>query len=228
MKVVTVIQARCTSSRLPNKVLLDMYGKPLLERVINQAQKIQHSDEVWVATSTHETDDLIEVFCNRLNVSCFRGSLSDVRGRFYDIATSGNADIVVRITADNPLTEPEYADDLIQFLKMNPGCDYARIDKSAILNGTQSEVFSAGALRTSVDLHNDNENREHVTPAMITKMNMQEIIPTNKELIAQKPYFVGVDTFADYKRSILLFEKFGTKQTLKQIIKQINTYGTEF
>lgn len=225
MKVVTIIQARTTSTRLPNKILMEIYGKSLLERVIDQACKIRKSDDIWVATSTHENDDLIEFLCERKGVSCFRGKLEDVRGRFYAIAQQQKADLIVRITADNPFTEPEYADELIKVLKTSSGYDYARMDQSTILDGSHSEVFTAKALEKSVTHYPDEQNREHVTPAMIEHMKMYEAVPANKELIAKKPYFIGVDTFGDLKRATRLFKIFGEKNTLKQLIKEINENG---
>lgn len=227
MKVVTIIQARTTSSRLPNKALLDIYGKSLLERVIDQAHKIKNSDEVWVATSTHENDDLIEILCERKDTYCYRGSLEDVRGRFYHIAKKQNADIIVRITADNPFTEPVYAEELIDFLKVNSkNYDFVRMDKSTILDGTHSEVFTMDALEKSISEYDDSANVEHVNPAMINEMNMYESVPKQEELIAKKPYFIGVDTFSDLKKATQLFQTFGEQDTLKQLIKKINENET--
>lgn len=227
MKVVTVIQARTTSKRLPNKVLLEIYGKSLLERVIEQSKKIENSDEVWVATSTHENDDLIEILCDRLETPCHRGSLEDVRGRFFHIAEKQDVDIIVRITADNPFTEPKYAAELINFLKENSDTyDYARMKKSAVLDGSNSEVFTMDALKKSVSEYDNKENREHVTPAMIQEMKMFETTPSDEELITKKPYFVGVDTFSDFKRATQLYKDFGEQDTLKRLIKKINKNGT--
>lgn len=227
MKVVAIIQARTTSTRLPNKVLLEIYGKSLLQRVIEQAQKIENSDEVWVATSKKENDDLIEYLCERVGVRCYRGSLKDVRGRFYNIAKERNADIIVRITADNPFTEPEYAMELIDVLKKNPECDYVRMELPSILDGSHSEVFTMKALEKSIKEFDDKENREHVTPAMIREMNMCETVPSNKDLVTQKPYFIGVDTFEDMKRATTIYKNFGEEDTLKQLIKNINSNGKE-
>lgn len=225
MKVITIIQARTSSSRLPNKVLLDLYGKSLLERVIDQANGIKKSDEVWVATSVHENDDIIEYLCDRRGIPVYRGSLLDVRWRYYHIARQQKADIIVRITADNPFTEPELADELIETLINNPTLDYARMDKSLILDGSHSEVFTIKALEKSITEYDDDQNREHVTPAMIRHMNVIEVSPTNNDLISKTPYFIGVDTFDDFKRCILLYKKFGVNNTLKHLIKEINTYG---
>lgn len=226
MKVVTIIQARTTSTRLPNKVLLEIYGKSLLERVIGQAQQIRNSDEVWVATSVHENDDLIEILCERKNVPCHRGSLEDVRGRFYNIAKKQNADIIVRITADNPFTEPEYAAEMIDFIKDHFNeYDYVRMEKSTILDGSHSEVFTMQALEKVVDEYNDVENREHVTPAIIQHLKMYETVPANKDLVTKKPYFIGIDTFSDFKRATQLYKNFGEQDTLKRLIKEINKNG---
>lgn len=223
MKVITIIQARTTSTRLPNKVLLEIYGKSLLDRVIDQALKINNTDEVWVATSTHENDDLIEIMCERKNVPYYRGDLDDVRGRFYTIAKNQNAEIIVRITADNPFTEPAYAEQLIDFLKDNSEeYDHVCMDKSTVLDGSNSEVFTMKALEKSVSEYNDAFNKEHVTPALIQQMKTQKLVSTDKDLIAKNPYFIGVDTFADLKHATQLFMKFGEQDTLKQIIKKIN------
>lgn len=226
MKVVTIIQARTTSTRLPNKVLLEIYGKSLLERVIDQCRKIKNCDEVWVATSTHENDDLVEVLCERKNVPCHRGSLEDVRGRFYHIAKKQNADIIVRVTADNPFTDPEIAEDLIDFLKENSDkYDYVRMQKSTIIDGSHSEVFTMVALEKSISEYDDDRNREHVTPAMIEHMKMFETVPSNKDLVTEKPYFIGVDTFSDFKRATQILKTFGERDTLKHLIKEINENG---
>lgn len=226
MKAVTIIQARTTSTRLPNKVLLEIYGKSLLERVVEQAKKIENSDEVWVATSTQENDDLIEIMCDRMDVPCYRGSLEDVRGRFYQIAKKQDADIIVRITADNPFTEPVYAAELIGFLKENSDkYDYVRMEKSTILDGSHSEVFTMNALEKSVSEYDDKENREHVTPAIIQDMKIFETTPSDEDLITKKPYFIGVDTFSDFKRATQLYKEFGEQDTLKRLINKINTNG---
>lgn len=226
MKVVTIIQARTTSSRLPNKALLEIYGKSLLERVIKQAKKIRNTDEVWVATSTHENDDLIEMLCKRTETLCHRGSLEDVRGRFYHIAKKQNADIIVRITADNPFTEPIYAEELIDFLKENSEeYDHVCMDKTTVFDGSNSEVFTINALKKSVSNYHDAFNKEHVTPALIQHMKIHRLVSSDKDLIAKKPYFIGVDTFADLKRVSQLFMEFGEQNTLKRIIKKINKNG---
>src|SRR5690625_3245833 len=99
------------------------------------------------------------------------------------------------------------------------------MNRSKVPDGTYSEVFKMDALEKSVKNCYDILNREHVIPAMIVDMKMKELIPSDEDLIARKPYFVGVDTFADLKHDTLLYKHFGEKDTLKQIINKLNKYG---
>jgi len=222
MKVVTIIQARTSSSRLRNKVLLSMHGKSLLNRVIDRTLAIKESDEVWVATSDDPTDDAIEWMCRNRDIPYFRGSLNDVRSRFYTIATSQRADIIVRVTADNPFTEPSYADQMIRYVKTNPTVDYVRMVKSTIIDGTGCEVFTMSAFQKSVERYNTPSDIEHVTTSLISEFNMVELIPDDKELVTNQPYFLGVDTMEDYIKTIRLYHRYGDQITLKQIIQKVN------
>jgi spore coat polysaccharide biosynthesis protein SpsF (cytidylyltransferase family) len=222
MKVVTIIQARTTSQRLRNKVLMDINGRSLLDRVIDKALQIKSPSRVWVATSSDKTDDAIELLCDGRNIPCHRGSLHDVRSRFYEIAKKENADVLVRITADNPLTEPTYADQMIQYLIQNPIFDYVRMKKELIPVGTGSEVFTFPAFEDAISKYNDEANTEHVTTALIEYYNKAELTPENEELIAREPYFVGVDTMEQYIDAIKLFRLYGETDTLSSIIRKIN------
>jgi spore coat polysaccharide biosynthesis protein SpsF len=222
MKVVTIIQARTSSSRLRNKVLLSMHGKSLLNRVIDRTLAIKESDEVWVATSDDPTDDAIEWMCRNRGIPYYRGSLNDVRSRFYAIATSQHADIIVRVTADNPFTEPSYADQMIRYIKSNPTVDYVRMEKSKIIDGTGSEVFTMSAFQQSIERFNTASDIEHVTTSLISEFNRVELIPDDKDLVTNQPYFLGVDTMEDYIKAIRLYHRYGDQNTLKHIIQKVN------
>jgi spore coat polysaccharide biosynthesis protein SpsF len=112
-KVVAIIQARMSASRLPGKVLLDMGGKPMLARVVERTSRAQLVDDVVVATSQEAADDPIEAFCTDQGYPCFRGSLHDVLDRCYRAAKSKSANVVVRITADCPIIDPLVIDQTI-------------------------------------------------------------------------------------------------------------------
>ena len=95
------------STRLPGKVLLDLAGKPMLERVMNRVGGARRIDELVVATTTEPGDDRLAEFCGARAWPFFRGSESDVLDRYYHAARKFGAQTVVRITSDCPLIEPE-------------------------------------------------------------------------------------------------------------------------
>jgi len=205
-KVVKIIQARTSSSRLPRKVLMDVNGTSLLENTINQVNKVKYPGAIWVVTSSQSDDDIIELICSRLGVNCFRGSLEDVRSRFLEVGQKENAEIIVRVTADNPLTEPSYIDDMIRELIGDYSrVDYVRMEKNIIPDGTGSEVFKFSKF-VSLSKENDSANhKEHVTPRMISDSMVKEIQPSNLDLNIQIPLFLGVDNYDDlYKVNQLL------------------------
>ncbi|MFN3309070.1 MAG: cytidylyltransferase domain-containing protein, partial [Anaerolineales bacterium] len=109
-----MIQARRSSSRLPDKVLLDIGGRPMLQRVVERTRKARQLDEVIVATTVASEDDAIVQLCQAIGVSVGRGSVFDVLDRFYQVALAFQANVVVRITADCPLIDPQLIDQVIE------------------------------------------------------------------------------------------------------------------
>src|SRR5258706_11433091 len=122
--VVAIIQARMGSTRLPGKVLKDLEGGTVLSRVVARAKRAATIGEVIVATSDAAGDDVIVTECKKLNAKVFRGDEKDVLDRYYRAAQLFKADVVVRITSDCPLIDPEVTDKTVgEFLKERP--DYA-------------------------------------------------------------------------------------------------------
>ncbi len=115
-EVVAIIQARMKSSRLPDKVMLDIQGKPMLTRVIERVQLSRQVDQVIVATTNGLDEDPIAELCRWMEVGCYRGSLQDVLDRYYQAAKPVKPDIVVRITADCPLIDPELIDETVEVM----------------------------------------------------------------------------------------------------------------
>lgn len=114
--VVSIVQARMNSSRLPGKVLKPIAGYPMLNWVVERARMSQLTDSVWVATTTDASDDAIANYCANHNYPVYRGSEQDVLDRFYQAAKLAEADIVVRLTADCPLIDPWLIDEVITIL----------------------------------------------------------------------------------------------------------------
>jgi len=154
-----------SSSRLPGKVLMDLCGQTVLERLVRRIQRCRYVDEIIVATSTLPDSDEIVAKCRQMYVPVFRGSESDVLDRFFKAAVAYGADICVRITADNPLIDPELSDEIIRrFKQANPPVDYAsnKIPPS-YPQGLDTEVFTIDALKRAWQNASMPYERAHVT-----------------------------------------------------------------
>lgn len=197
MKTIGIIQSRMSSTRLPGKAMLDLDGETLLGRVINAVKKAKSVDYWFVATSDQPEDDVIADLTQKKSISCFRGSLHDVRSRFLTIGEKEKADILVRVTADNPCTNPEYIDQLVKWIHANPDQHYVMMDPKQVILGTNAEVFRFSALQ-SVANSTVSDEIEHVTIGMKKKYKLNVIFP-EKSADMNTPSLT-IDTPEDYSR----------------------------
>ena len=112
-KFPVIVQARVNSTRLPNKVLLEINNKPLIEYVIDQISAAKLVDYCIIATSINPKDDKIINFCEKKKIKYFRGSEEDVLDRYYNCAKHYDCKIIIRISADSPLIDPDVIDEVI-------------------------------------------------------------------------------------------------------------------
>lgn len=163
-KVVAIIQARMGSTRLPGKVLKDLEGETVLARVVGRVRRSRLIDELMIATTDRSADDAIVEECQRCSVAVFRGDQDDVLDRYFRAAQVAAAGIVVRITSDCPLIDPEITDKTIEaFAKAH--ADYASngLERS-YPRGLDTEVISIDALARAWREAREPYEREHVTP----------------------------------------------------------------
>lgn len=114
--VVAIIQGRMSSSRLPGKILADIAGQPMLQRVFVRTSRSASVSQTVFATTTDASDDPVAEYCDFSGIPFTRGSLYDVLDRYYQTAKSAQADVVVRITADCPVIDPELIDEVVNTL----------------------------------------------------------------------------------------------------------------
>ena len=155
-----VIQARLGSTRLPGKVLQPIGGKVLLDHILGRLRGLRHSARIVVATSDAARDGAIGQFCADRGVDCFRGSELDVLARYYECARERGFAHIVRLTADNPFTDVEELDRLID-LHFEGGYDYSSSLEELPI-GIGSEIFSFSALERSFREGHAPHHREHV------------------------------------------------------------------
>ncbi len=154
------------STRLPGKVMMDLAGEPLLARVVERTARATTVSEVVVATSENTQDNAIAGLCGARGWPCFRGSESDVLDRYYQAARGYEAEVVVRITADNPLVDNELVDEMVgEFARRRPTIDYVSnsLGRQTYPTGLSVEVVCFEALAKAWRLAGEEKEREHVT-----------------------------------------------------------------
>jgi spore coat polysaccharide biosynthesis protein SpsF len=200
MKIVATIEARMTSSRLPGKVLMPALGKPMLGRLIERLRSVPLLSEIVLATTTNPTDDVLEKFAHDEGIAVFRGSENDVMTRVIGAAESVGADVVVEITGDCPIIDPDIVSQTIQMFLSNPKADYvSNAHLRSYPDGMDVQVFSLNTLKNSATLTSDPLDHEHVT---LHIRNHPELFPA-VHLVAPPSLFwpelgLTLDEQADY------------------------------
>jgi len=174
-RIVCIIQARMGSSRFPGKVLQQLCGYPMVGWVARRAKRAALIDQVVVATTTNSMDDAVAEFCQMAGITCFRGDEFDVLDRYYHAAIEQRADIVVRLTADCPLIDPQLIDEAIKTLIQNE-LDFTanRLPppyKRTYPIGLDVEVASFRALEQAWWKAEKQYEREHVMPYLYDPEN---------------------------------------------------------
>lgn len=144
----------------------DLVGEPVLQRVVERSQVASTVDEVVVATTTAEDDEVIVDYCRDNDIEYFRGSENDVLKRYYDTAVEYDADTVVRVTSDCPLIGPETIDRIVGVYESG---EYDFVTNSLYFtypNGLDLETFSMEALECAHVEATADHKREHVDPYM--------------------------------------------------------------
>ncbi|PIR06977.1 MAG: hypothetical protein COV55_00950 [Candidatus Komeilibacteria bacterium CG11_big_fil_rev_8_21_14_0_20_36_20] len=192
--IVAIIQARMSAERLPNKVIADIAGKPMIWHVVNRVKSTSKIDKVILATSDKLIDQKLVEVASQIGIDVYTGSESDVLDRYYQAAKKYKTDIIVRITGDCPLIDPNIIDKTIEyFLKNN--FDYvstAHTNKSmdsAYPDGLDTEVFNFSSLEKAWKEAKLKSEREHVTPYI---WNNSQIFKINT--------FQGDDCDQDYSQ----------------------------
>ena len=188
-KVVAIIQGRISSSRLPGKILADIAGQPMLTRVYTRTSRAKTLDEIIFATTTDASDDLVAEYCDFSGIPFTRGSLFDVLDRYYQTALQAKADVVVRITADCPVIDPELIDNVVKTVVSEQWrVDGALFDFAAnrlpppwsrtYPIGLDTEVCTFAALERAWKDAREPQHREHAMPyfyegVQLTTVNRQ-------------------------------------------------------
>ena len=200
-KIIAIVQARCNSIRLPNKVMKKFGGITAIEILYKRLKLSKKLDEIVIATARNRSNLNLINFCKEKKIKCFVGSESNVLKRYYDASKKYKADIIVRITGDSILIDHELVDKVIDlFLKEK--VDYASNSQPATFpDGLDVEVFSKKCLSDTYKIAKNKYDKEHVTPLMRSIDTFKRINFNNKKdysflrwTLDQKEDFIVIDS----------------------------------
>lgn len=204
-KTVVIIQARMGSTRLPGKILKPICGKEMLWHIVTRARGARGVAQTILATTTQSCDDAVAEFCLQKDIPFFRGSEENVLERYYKCAVENDADVIIRLTCDNPLIDPRIIDRTIEAFTSSDSLDYLKYRKGLPL-GFQVEIFSMSALKKAYTLASLPQHFEHVTNIMYTDSNnfKYALAPQEGEDFSCLRW--TVDTLEDYTLASKIYE----------------------
>jgi len=146
MKIISIVQARTGSSRLPNKVMKHINGTPMIGLLLSRLSNSKLINQVVLATTVLEEDKILSDYVTELGYDVFSGSEKNVLDRYYNTATKYKADVIVRVTGDCPLIDPMVVDRVIQSF-LDTDVDYAsNVNPPTYPHGLDVEVLGYSAL----------------------------------------------------------------------------------
>lgn len=163
MRIVATIEARMTSSRLPGKPLLTAAGAPMLEHLVRRLKAVPSIDAIVLATTVNAADAPLVELASRLGISVFRGDEQDVMQRVIDAAASADAEVVVEITGDCPIIDPEIVEQTIRMFKAHNADYVSNAHVRSYPDGMDTQVFTLETLKRSAQMTSDPLDHEHVT-----------------------------------------------------------------
>ena len=163
MKTVATIEARMTSSRLPGKPMMKVCGHPILSHLVDRLKAVESIDVIVLATTTNHTDDAMADYASSIGIEVFRGDENDVMGRVVNAGKSVDADVIVEITGDCPIIDPEIIEQAIRIYRENTYDYVGNQHVRSYPDGMDVQVFALDTLVKSELMTNEPLDREHVT-----------------------------------------------------------------
>lgn len=226
-KVGIVVQARFGSTRLPGKALLPIDGKPLLQRLCDRVRDIPQAQLLLVATSDQPADEVIAQACHGWGVPVVRGPETDLVARLLGACQSYDLTALVRVTGDNPLTDPDGIAELISCY-LNSGADLVHNKhRRGYPYGTGAEVIAASALQRCSQLISDPVDREDFITWMRSKPSCFRCLSVSAPAPLVRPdYFLTVDYPQDLELFCVIYCRFGLddRVSLRDVVQFLDQH----
>ncbi len=214
-KVSAIIQARMGSTRLPNKVLMDIERMPLLWHIIHRLGFSREIDEIILAIPDTPNNDVLEQFAKQYKVKYFRGSEEDILLRYYQAAKKFSCEIIVRICADRPVVDPKVADLVIK-KHLSGNVDYTSNNlQQTFPLGLEIEVFNMNVLQRAHREGTEPYQREHVTPYIYLHPELFKLQNIQAEGLLRRPEIrLTVDTKEDFALISQIYKHLNVSQNV--------------
>lgn len=224
MRRIAIVQARMTSTRLPKKVLRLLGARPMLAQQIRRLCACREIDEICIATTDHCSDDGVAELASAEDLPCFRGSESDVLGRYVGAARQMRADVIVRLTGDCPLCDPPTIDKIVLALTQNPTTtDYAsNVVKRTFPQGLDAEALWCDTLERAARLFTMPDAREHVTAGIYAGRPDLFLLRSVENTRDDSDLRWTVDTSADFEMVRLFYEKLGLDERIAPLEEMLD------
>ncbi|MGH9865667.1 MAG: cytidylyltransferase domain-containing protein [Candidatus Acidiferrales bacterium] len=213
-----VVQARLGSSRLPRKALIEVSGKPLLQRLCDRMRLCRHADDLVVATSNQLQDQAIEEACGAWGVHVCRGPEKDLTSRLLGVARTRGWSSLVRVTGDNPLTDPNGIDEMIDAFRES-GAATAIVHnahRKGYPYGTGAEIASRTLLETCDRELESPDDREGFMAFARQRAERFKCIKLDAPTRLLRPdYFLTVDYLEDLTLQKEIFAHFGGRHDMR-------------
>ena len=209
-KVVAIIQGRMSSSRLPAKILADIEGQPMLQRVFIRTSRAATVTETIFATTIDPSDDPVAEYCDFSGIPFTRGSLYDVLDRYYQTAKQAKADVVVRVTADCPVIDPSLIDDVVNTL-LDDEYDFVcnRLPPPwprTYPIGLDVEACTFAVLEQEWKEAKEPQHREHVMPYFYEEVKLSAVSHQRSEGVSPRGFRIAllnhITDFGDYRWTV--------------------------
>ena len=225
-KIITIVTARLTSSRLKSKHLYKVNNKTMISYLIDRLKSIKILDDIILATTINKEDDKLVVEAKKMKIKCFRGSEFNVKQHVLLAAKKYSADIICHVTGDCPIIDPLLIEQLINTFLINKKFDagyYGSYTSYGLPNGMDCCVFKLSALKKSYKMTKKTEDFEHVALHMFNNLKFFPSLflypPKN---INNPQLSVTLDYYKDYlviKKIIENFKKLKGFPTCQQIVE---------
>ncbi|MHB9149524.1 MAG: cytidylyltransferase domain-containing protein [Thermoleophilia bacterium] len=223
-RVVAIAQARMGSTRLPGKVMLDLAGRPVVDRVVERLSQAATLDAVVVAVPDLSEDDRLADHLRAQGVTVVRGSSDDVLARYAKAAGEANAEVIVRVTCDCPLIDPQVIDETVAAFFWEPPVDYcSNTLRRTYPIGMDTEIFTRQALKSAHSEARALHEREHVTPFIYQRPERFRLRNVEAPPALRRPqYRLTVDEESDLTLAREIYNRLGGDPHLFAVIELLD------